>query len=202
MKRINIKVVTAAVFCVAALFVPSTAADAASCGETVSQATAAELQAIDYENNETIVGLLKPSRYLSYEKQDKKEEIAHREGKQPGQISDEQAVNELDQDNVRMMSDSFAKMQADIGEIIQRVVDSTENAETIGADRFIKTIRNDKEKLLVGLAYIDRLYDFNMGEKNLRDMLLYESKPYKFINGKMIDNVLAWFIPGGQEAMY
>lgn len=194
----NIKVVTAAVFCMAALFVPSMTAAAASCGETVSQATAAELKAIDYENNETIVGLLKPSRYLSFEKQDKKEEIAQREGTQAVKISDEQAESELNQDNVRMMSDSFAEMQAEIGEIIQRVVDSTDNAETTGADYFINKIRNNKEKLLVGLAYLDRLYDFNMGEHNLRDELLYKSKPNRYIYPHgMISNVLDWLIYTG-----
>lgn len=189
----NIKVVTAAVFCMAALFVPSVTATAASCGETVSRATAAELQAIDCENNETIVGLLKPSRYLSFEVRDKKKELAHWDDAQVAKISDDQAIAELDRDNVRMMSDSFEEVQTNIEEIIKNVVDNSNNGngETLSADFYINQIRNNKEKLLVGLAYLDRLYDFNMGEKNLRDMLLYESKPDLY---GQIEDVLDWMI--------
>lgn len=44
-------------------------------------------------------------------------------------------------------------------------------------------------QLLVGLTYIERLYDFDMGEHNIRDVLLYEQKPY----GASYD-VLDWLI--------
>ena len=58
----NLKIAVIAAVLMAALFVPAITASAASCGETVSQNTAAELQAIDYETDEIIGELLAPSR--------------------------------------------------------------------------------------------------------------------------------------------
>ena len=73
----NIRMAAAA-FIVMMLFIPSITASASSCGETVRQNTTADLQAVDYENNETIGKLLAPSRYTLSEKLNKKTEIARR----------------------------------------------------------------------------------------------------------------------------
>ena len=192
----NIKMAAAA-FIVMMLFIPSITASASSCGETVRQNTTADLQAVDYENNETIGKLLAPSRYTLSEKLNKKTEIARREGKSPADISDEQAVKELNQDNVKAMSfeEAFAEVQAEIGDIIQKVVDHTEGAENKGANYYTNRIQQNKEKLLLGLTYLERLYDFNMGGHNVKDALLYESKPYIYVSMYgMIDNVLDWLI--------
>ncbi len=192
MKNIRI----AAVCIMMALCIPSMTVSAASCGETVSQNTMASLQAVDYETNETIEQLLAPSRYSMEDKLNKKTEIAMREGKSPAGISDEQAEKELNQDNVKAMSfeESFAKVQTEIGAIIRRVVDNTNGAESKGAAFFTNKILQNKEKLLLGLTYLERLYDFDMGDHNIKDVLLYESKPNQFIYGNMIDNVLDWLI--------
>lgn len=191
MKNIRI---TTAIFIMMVLFIPSMTTLAASCGETVSQNTTKDLQAIDYENNDTIGKLLAPSRYSMSEKLNKKTEIAKREGKSPADISDEQAVTELNQDNVKVMSfeDAFAKVQAEIGEIIQRVVDNTADAESKGDAYFTNKIQQNKEKLLLGLTYLERLYDFDMGEHNIKDVLLYEPGSY----GVSVD-VLDWLIQIG-----
>ncbi|MCI8490456.1 MAG: hypothetical protein HFJ04_09520 [Lachnospiraceae bacterium] len=191
MKQIRIAI--AALFIMMVLLAPSMVALAASCGETVSQDTTAALQAVDYENNEIIGKLLAPSRYSLTDKLSKKTEIALREGKSPADISDEQAIRELNQDNIKVMSfeEAFADVQAEIGEIIQKVVDSTAGAEQKGAAFFTDKILQNKEKLLIGLTYLERLYDFDMGGHNIKDVLLYKSKPYMY--GK-IENVLDWLI--------
>ncbi len=188
----NIRIATV-VFIMMVVFIPPMTASAASCGETVKQRTEAALQAVSYENSETIATLLAPSRYSLTEKLNKKTEIAKREGKSPADITDEQAISELNRDNVKTMSfeDAFAEVQAGIGGIIQRIVDSTDGAENRGADFFTNKILQNKEKLLLGLTYLERLYDFDMGEKNIRDMLLYESKPYMY---GTIEDVLDWMI--------
>ncbi len=175
------------------LFIPAITVSAASLGETVSQNTVKDLQAIDYGNNETIGSLLAPSRYSSSDKLNKKTEIAKREGKSPADITDEQAIRELNQDNLKVVSfeESFAEVQAEIGDVIQRVVDSTSGAENKGAAFYTNKILQNKEQLLLGLTYLQRLYDFNMGEHNLKDALLYESKP--FLYGK-VEDVLDWLI--------
>ncbi|MCI8326228.1 MAG: hypothetical protein HFI37_00460, partial [Lachnospiraceae bacterium] len=190
----HIRMVTAVVFAMMVLLVPSITVSASSCGETVSRDTIAELQAVDYENNETIGSLLAPSRYSLSEKLNKKTEIAKREGKSPADISDEQAIKELNQDNIKVMSfeDAFAKVQAEIGKTIQKVVDSTAGAESKGATFFTNKIRQNKEKLLLGLTYLERLYDFDMGGHNIKDVLLYEPGAY----GISVD-VLDWLIQIG-----
>ncbi|MCI8993746.1 MAG: hypothetical protein HFG80_13700 [Eubacterium sp.] len=191
----NMKTVAAAVFfTMMALFLPSMTVSAASLGITVSQNTMAKLQAVHYENNETIGKLLAPSRYSSSDKLNKKTEIALREGKSPADITDEQAINELNQDNKKVMSfeESFAEVQANIGEIIRKIVDSTAGAESKDAAYFTDKILQNKEKLLLGLAYLNRLYNFDMGGHNIRDVLLYEPGSY----GVSTD-VLDWLIQIG-----
>lgn len=189
----NIKI-AAVVFIIMALSVPSMTSSAGSCGETVSRNTTAVLQAVDYENDATIRQLLAPARYSMSDKLNKKTEIAIREGKSPADITDEQAVMELNKDNVKAMSfeEAFAKVQAEIGTIIQRVVDSTAGAESKGADFFTNKIQQNKEKLLLGLTYLERLYNFDMGGHNIKDVLLYEPGTY----GVQAD-VLDWLIEIG-----
>ena len=191
MKNIRAAII---VFIMMALIVPSMTSFAGSCGETVSRNTTAALQAVDYENSTTIGQLLAPSRYSLSDKLNKKTEIAIREGKSPADITDEQAVAELNKDNVKAMSfeEAFAKVQTEIGEIIQRVVDSTAGAESKGADFFINKIQQNREKLLLGLTYLERLYNFDMGEHNIKDVLLYEPGTY----GVQTD-VLDWLIEIG-----
>lgn len=189
----HMKSVTAMLFIMMTFIIPAMTVSATSPGETVSQNTTTDLQAIDYETNETIGQLLAPSRYSLSEKLNKKTEIARREGKSPADISDEQAIRELNQDNLKVMSfeESFAEVQTQIGEIIQGVVDTTADAENKGADYYTNKILQNKEKLLLGLTYLDRLYDFDMGGHNIRDVLLYESKPYMY---GQIEDVIDWLI--------
>lgn len=153
----NIKIAVTFLSFMMMLFVPSVISSAASCGETVSKNITEVLQAVDYENDVTIGQLLAPSRYTLSEQLNKKTEIARREGKSPVDISDEQAVNELNQDNVKVMSfgEAFTNVQAEIGEIIQRVIDNTAGAENKGADFFTDKIQQNKEKLLLGLTYLN-----------------------------------------------
>ena len=82
--------------------------------------------------------------------------------------------------------------RGEIGPIIQRIVDSTAGAQDKGSTFYTEKISQNKEKLLLGLSYIERLYNFNMGEKNIRDVLLYEPGTY----GIKVD-VLDWLIKIG-----
>ncbi len=176
----KIKIVVGAVFMMLAAIVPSIISAAASCGETVSQNTAEALRAVSYEQDETIGELLKPSYYSATDKLNKKNEIALRDKRPINEVTDEEVIRELNKDNVQVMSfgEAFADVQSQIGQIIQRVVDSTNGAEEKGADFFTNKILQNKEKLLIGLTYLERLYDFEMGGHNIRDVLLYEPGEY------------------------
>lgn len=84
---------------IAVLF-PCMISRAASCGETVSNDTVEALKAVDYNTDEKIASLLAPSRYSMADKLYKKQEIAKRDGRNILEISDDEVIKELNQDNV------------------------------------------------------------------------------------------------------
>lgn len=192
MKKIRIVVV--AMIMMLGIIVPSFICSAASVGETVSKNTKAALKAVDYYKDEKISALLVPSRYSATEKLNKKLEISKRDGRNITEITDEEAIQELNQDNVKAISfgEAFERVQGEIGQTIQRIVDSTAGAQDKGSTFYTEKISQNKEKLLLGLSYVERLYNFNMGEKNIRDVLLYEPGTY----GIKVD-VLDWLIKIG-----
>lgn len=156
----KIRIAAAAVFLMMLLFALPATASAASVGETVSQATANELRAVDYE---TIKPLLTC-----------------------------QSETEV---NVMSYEEAFEEVQANIEEIICGVVNNAVIMDTEEANYFISKIQKNKEKLLLGLAYIERLYDFNMGEHNIKDEIFYKSQPYD--ESYNIKSVLDWLIDIG-----
>ncbi len=188
----TIKIAIAAAFTIFALAAPAIPVSAASCGETVRQNTESALKAIDYETNETIAAKLAPSRYTMADKLNKKMEISKRDNIPIGEITDAMAIKELNLDNLKVSSfdGAFAEVQANIGDTIQRIADNTESSKT--AEQYTNTILNNKENLLLGLTYLERLYDFEMGGHNIKDSLLYEWKK-PFLYGK-VNDVLDWLI--------
>lgn len=192
MKKIRIVVV--AMIMMLGMIVPSFICSAASVGETVSQNTEAALKAVDYYKDEKVLGLVAPTRYSLTDKLNKKREISKRDGRDITKITDEEAILELNQDNVKAISfgEAFERVQGEIGPIIQRIVDSSAGAQNQASTLLTEKILQNKEKLLLGLSYVERLYNFNMGEKNIRDVLLYEPGTY----GIKVD-VLDWLIKIG-----
>ncbi len=192
MKKIRIVVV--AMIMMLGMIVPSFICSAASVGETVSQNTEAALKAVDYYKDEKVLGLVAPTRYSLTDKLNKKLEISKRDGRDITKITDEEAILELNQDNVKAISfgEAFERVQGEIGPIIQRIVDSSAGAQNQASTLLTEKILQNKEKLLLGLSYVERLYNFNMGEKNIRDVLLYEPGTY----GIKVD-VLDWLIKIG-----
>ncbi len=193
MGKIRITAVTIIMLIVMAI--PSVVTSAASCGETVSQDTEAILKAVDYDTNQKVADLLAlSSGYTLTQITNKKIEISRRDGKNFVDITDEEALAELKQENAQSMlyGDAFAQVQERIGQIVQRIVDNTPDAETKGAAYYTDKIIQNKEKFLLGLAYIEKLYNFNMGEKNIRDVLLYEPGTYG-----VQTNVTDWLIKIG-----
>ncbi|MCI8365027.1 MAG: hypothetical protein HFG34_08770 [Eubacterium sp.] len=190
----KIRIVVAAVFMMMGIIFPSFISSAATVGETVGQNTEAALKAVDYYKDEKIASLLAPTRYTMADKLNKKLEISKRDGRNIADITDEEAILELNLDNVKVVSygEVFEKVQGEIGQIIQRIVDSTAGAQDQGAAFYTEKILQNKEKLLLGLSYLERLYNFDMGEKNIRDVLLYEPGTY----GISV-NVLDWLIKIG-----
>ncbi|MCM1245608.1 MAG: hypothetical protein NC293_08215 [Roseburia sp.] len=189
-----IKMMIVAAIMMFAAVIPSSVSSASACGETVSRNTASSLKAVDYDTDEKIGKLLAPSRYSLADQLNKKLEISKRDNRKITEITDEEALTELNQDNVKIMSygETFEEVQGEIEQIIQRIVDGTDGAQEKGAEFFTQKILQNKELLLLGLAYLERLYDFNMGDKNIKDILIYAPDTY----GVKVD-ALDWLIKIG-----
>ncbi|MFR8870813.1 ZmpA/ZmpB/ZmpC family metallo-endopeptidase [Paraclostridium sordellii] len=163
-------------------------------GKEVSKQVKEPLQSIKYEKNDVVANLLAPNRFSGVDKLNKKQEIAKRDNISIANVTDAQVEKELKEDNVHVMSygQSFLDTQKDIEYIIQKLVENSTIEQGYTGDPnqyFIDKITKNKEKLLLGIAYIDRLYDFNIGNKNIKEILTYTPNYY----GKQIDP-LDWLI--------
>lgn len=163
-------------------------------GKEVSKQVKEPLQSVKYEKNDVIANLLAPNRFSGVDKLNKKQEIAKRDNISITNVADAQVEKELKEDNVHVMSygQSFLDTQKEIEHIIQKLVENSTIEQGYTGDPnqyFIDKITKNKEKLLLGIAYIDRLYDFNIGNKNIKEILTYTPNYY----GKQIDP-LDWLI--------
>ncbi|CEQ17870.1 ZmpA/ZmpB/ZmpC family metallo-endopeptidase [Paraclostridium sordellii] len=163
-------------------------------GKEVSKQVKETLQSVKYEKNDVIANLLAPNRFSGVDKLNKKQEIAKRDNISITNVTDAQVEKELKEDNVHVMSygQSFLDTQKEIEHIIQKLVENSTIEQGYTGDPnqyFIDKITKNKEKLLLGIAYIDRLYDFNIGNKNIKEILTYTPNYY----GKQIDP-LDWLI--------
>ncbi|MBW4862600.1 MAG: S-layer homology domain-containing protein [Paeniclostridium sp.] len=163
-------------------------------GKEISKQVKESLQSVKYEKNDVIANLLAPNRFSGVDKLNKKQEIAKRDNISITNVADAQVEKELKEDNVHVMSygQSFLDTQKEIEHIIQKLVENSTIEQGYTGDPnqyFIDKITKNKEKLLLGIAYIDRLYDFNIGNKNIKEILTYTPNYY----GKQIDP-LDWLI--------
>ncbi|WP_338658345.1 ZmpA/ZmpB/ZmpC family metallo-endopeptidase [Paraclostridium sordellii] len=163
-------------------------------GKEVSKQVKEPLQSIKYEKNDVVANLLAPNRFSGVDKLNKKQEIAKRDNISITNVTDAQVEKELKEDNVHVMSygQSFLDTQKEIEHIIQKLVENSTIEQGYTGDPnqyFIDKITKNKENLLLGIAYIDRLYDFNIGNKNIKEILTYTPNYY----GKQIDP-LDWLI--------
>ncbi len=171
-------------------------------GAEVSKIVKDTLVSVDYFNSSTIANLLAPSRFSGVDKLNKQQEIAKRENIPIIDVTEEQVEKELKADNVHIMSygESFSEIQNDIENIIQKLVENSKIEQGyIGTpnEYFTNKIINNKEKLLLGLAYINRLYDFNIGSINNKEKLLlglaYINRLYDFnIGSQNIKDILIY----------
>lgn len=156
--------------------VPAVTAEASTdpVGAAVWASVKNGLQGIRYLESTVIADLLAPSRYSATEKLNKKTEIFKRDGIPFAEITDEMALAELKKDNLQVMSYDlvFDEVQADLEILIPHLVKNSFGPMTGQETFFSNLINNNKEKLLLGLCYLYRLYDFSVGDINVKDTLL------------------------------
>ena len=166
-------------------------------GKEVSKWTKDVLQGVNYFNDKTIADLLAPNRFSAADKLNKQVEISKRDNIPIASVTEEQVLSELKAENVHVMSygEAFLETQKNIESIIEKLVEnSTIEKGYVGDlnEYFVNKITNNKEKLLLGISYIHRLYDFNIGNENIKDILTYTPSYY----GKQVDP-LDWLISIG-----
>lgn len=132
---------------------------------------------MNYATDSKIADLLAPSWFLSTDILNKRLEIAKRNNVSINSVTEEDAKKELKQENVHIMSfdTSFERVQKDIENIIPKLVKNSKVAANHNGDEntyFADKIKQNKEKILIGLAYLDRMYNFNIGNTNIKDIIL------------------------------
>ena len=166
---------TAAVafLCVLGTFFASSPALAAS-GLDVAQvkqvidAVKAELSAVTYDSDE-VAEKLAPKRFSAVETLNKQREIAEKEGRPITQVTRDEAKLALQKEHVETAGykEAFADVQTNLEKYLTDVIssDSQFNA-TRTVDNYTDLLKKDKVALLLGLAYEQRLYDFDYETTN------------------------------------
>lgn len=160
----------------------------------VARLVKADLQGVSYESDK-IAAMLAPARFSMSEILNKKTEIFKATGKPINQISDDEAKAELRRDNLKASSFdiSFARVQQRIEELVVLLVGHSSVADGTAQAYADKIIAN-KEAVLVGLAYLDRLYGFDVSGKPLYTIMLEDSAA---LGGSSATDVIDWAISIG-----
>lgn len=138
-----------------------------------------ELQKINYTDAE-ITNRLKPTRYSQTDQVNKRKEIAARKGVRFLDVTTEEVIIELNQENAAKLSyeHSFNRIKTNLETILKNILNYEHNNSTYtnrDKDLLVQSILNNKGAFLMALTYIDRFYNFEVdGNKILSDILMYE----------------------------
>ncbi|MGT2667568.1 ZmpA/ZmpB/ZmpC family metallo-endopeptidase [Streptococcus rifensis] len=91
------------------------------------------------------------------------------------------------------LKDSFTSVKENLQDFLSGAI-ATSNIITMPNHELDQYILDNKEALLLGMAYVNRWYDFKFGELNAKDLLLY----YQDFYGNKVDT-LDWLIRLGKN---
>ncbi|ENZ5663390.1 ZmpA/ZmpB/ZmpC family metallo-endopeptidase [Enterococcus hirae] len=143
---------------------------------SIIQSTKTILQQVEFYSNKKIEDLLK-IRHRFSEINSKKIEIMKQTGKKFTDITDEEAIDELNKEILKQSSyeNAFKIVQNNIDNLLQQLLINsykpTNNKED-DTTYFVKKITENKEEILLGLAYLERLYNIPINNINLKEKLL------------------------------
>ena len=146
----------------------------------------AEYKRLSYLADDKIFNSLKPN-IRSLDKLTKKNEMKKALGRE---VSDEEVLREVKKETMEKLSykDSFKSIQDNIEEILNTIIANNENSFSGNIDR--EGIKNklleNKEKVLLGLTYIERLYNLKYDNINLGKLILYNPE---FFSNKKVDMI-------------
>ena len=142
-----------------------------------------QFEKVNYLEDKKIFEILNP-RIKALDKIKKRNEMKKQLGKE---VSDEELLKELQKITLEKMSykNSFDNIQKNIDDILNTLLINNQNIITnnISLEKVKNKLVDNKEKILLGLTYIDRLYNLKYSNINLKNLIIY----YPEFFGKKVD---------------
>ena len=142
-----------------------------------------QFEKINFLEDKKIFEILNP-RIKALDKIKKRNEMKKQLGRE---VSDEELLKELQKITLEKMSykNSFDNIQKNIDDILNTLLINNQNIITnnMSLEKVKKKLIDNKEKVLLGLTYIDRLYNLKYSNINLKNLIIY----YPEFFGKKVD---------------
>ena len=142
-----------------------------------------QFEKVNFLEDKKIFEILNP-RIKALDKIKKKNEMKKQLGRE---VSDEELLKELQKITLEKMSykNSFDNIQKNIDDILNTLLINNQNIITnnMSLEKVKKKLIDNKEKVLLGLTYIDRLYNLKYSNINLKNLIIY----YPEFFGKKVD---------------
>ena len=142
-----------------------------------------DYRSVKFYEDKKIWEILDP-RIKALDKIKKRNEMKKQLGRE---VSEEELLRELQKITLEKMSykDSFENVQKNIDDILNTLLINNRNvvSNNVSLDNVKKKLTDNKEKILLGLTYIDRLYNLKYSNINLKNLIIY----YPEFFGKKVD---------------
>ena len=142
-----------------------------------------QFEKVNFLEDKKIFEILNP-RIKALDKIKKRNEMKKQLGRE---VSDEELLKELQKITLKKMSykNSFDNIQKNIDDILNTLLINNQNIITnnMSLEKVKKKLIDNKEKVLLGLTYIDRLYNLKYSNINLKNLIIY----YPEFFGKKVD---------------
>lgn len=142
-----------------------------------------DYRAVKFYEEKKIWEILDP-RIKALDKIKKRIEMKKQLGRE---VSEEELIRELQKITLEKMSykDSFENVQKNIDDILNTILINNQNivSNNVSLESVKKKLTDNKEKVLLGLTYIDRLYNLKYSNINLKNLIIY----YPEFFGKKVD---------------
>ena len=142
-----------------------------------------QFEKVNFLEDKKIFEILNP-RIKALDKIKKRNEMKKQLGRE---VSDEELLKELQKITLEKMSykNSFDNIQKNIDNILNTLLINNQNIITnnMSLEKVKKKLIDNKEKVLLGLTYIDRLYNLKYSNINFKNLIIY----YPEFFGKKVD---------------
>ena len=142
-----------------------------------------QFEKVNFLEDKKIFEILNP-RIKALDKIKKRNEMKKQLGRE---VSDEELLKKLQKITLERMSykNSFDNIQKNIDNILNTLLINNQNIITnnMSLEKVKKKLIDNKEKVLLGLTYIDRLYNLKYSNINLKNLIIY----YPEFFGKKVD---------------